>query len=123
MDIEKINDPRIGGEPGQNGFGVSEHILDNVILEKVAHRAWQKELVQKFQKPYVCKWASNQSVHMFHFRADDQQDDHLVTPRGHDKQDLLESIEEPEKREEIENRFREVAKYDHYKINPQTICH
>jgi len=96
--------------------------LDNVILEKVAQNAWSKELVTKFQKPYVCKWASSQSVHMFHFRPDDQQDDHLVTPRGQEKEDLLKEDANPLDHLTVEKRFQEVTSFDHYKVNPSTIC-
>jgi len=61
---------------------VSNHIIDDSILEKVARKAWEKELMQKFKKPFVTKWAMHHGTKMYHFRPEDRLDDDMVTPKN-----------------------------------------
>ena len=65
-------------------LGVSDHVLTDVVLEKVAHQMWAKELVQKHMKSYTQKWslAQGEKMQTFKFRDDQRVDDGLVTPRG-----------------------------------------
>ena len=123
MNLRKSNDPAIKGDPGQNVFGISEHILGDIILQNVAHDAWQKELTSKFKQPYVCKWATNQSIHMFHIRPDDLLDNALVTPRGmsieHDtiKSNLEEDFGIQKEPTLLEERYANITKFPHYQKN------
>ena len=59
----------------------SHHVLDECILEDVAKQAWTKELLTKFQKPYLAHWTKGYSTHMYHLKPDEKADDDQLTPR------------------------------------------
>ena len=65
-------------------IGVSDHVLSEVVLQKVAHQMWAKELTQKHLKPYTKNWslAQGSKIQTYKFRDDQRLDDSLVTPRG-----------------------------------------
>ena len=67
-----------------NSLGVSDHVLTDVVLQKVAHQMWAKELVKTHMKPYTQKWslAQGEKIQSYKFRDDQRMDDDLVTPRG-----------------------------------------
>jgi len=60
----------------------TNHVLDDIVLQKVAHHAWAKELTDKFAKPYMTKWTCEQSVKMYHIKPEDREDDGFLTPRS-----------------------------------------
>ena len=51
---------------------------------------WAKELTEQFAKPYMTKWACEQSVKMYHIKPDEKEDDANLTPRsGEDKSERI----------------------------------
>ena len=65
-----------------DSFVLSNKIIEDNILEKVAHTAWSKELLKKFQKTYMTKYTSGTSLMMYHIKPDDRHDDEAVTPKS-----------------------------------------
>ena len=60
---------------------LSHHVLDSCILDKVASQVWEKELLGKFQKPYLAHLAKSYSTHMYMVKQDGKLDDGVVTPK------------------------------------------
>ena len=59
----------------------TDFVIDDCILSKVANQMWEKELLDKHQKPYLTQLASSYSTHMYLLKQDAKEDDGVVTPR------------------------------------------
>ena len=54
---------------------VSNHVLDDCILHEVAKKAWEEELVGKFQRRYMVNWSEEYGSQMYYIKPDDKIDD------------------------------------------------
>ena len=43
---------------------------------------WEKEVVGKYRLSYTNKWSSQYPAHLMQSKADDREDDKLVTPKA-----------------------------------------
>ena len=72
----------IGAKKFSDSHLLTQHVLDDCILHQVAAKAWEKELVSRFQKQYMVKWAQGYGENMYHLAADKKYDDSCVTPKA-----------------------------------------
>jgi hypothetical protein len=59
----------------KDGFSISHEIIDTHLIEKIAHKQWEKEVVQKKKKPFAVAGVLAKGYQMYHFRAEDKLDD------------------------------------------------
>ena len=96
----------------------TDHVLNDIVLEKVAHHAWAKELTDKFAKPYMTKWTCEQSVKMYHIKPEDREDDTFLTPRSNQSKSERFSASSGTK---LLADKGNVTKFDHYVKNADNV--
>jgi chemotaxis methyl-accepting protein methylase len=62
-------------EQTKHSIEISNAIIDQTIIQKVAEKMYEKELYQKFQKPYITTWVKQFGHHMYQIKPEEKQDD------------------------------------------------
>lgn len=60
---------------------ITNHVIQDCILQDVAQKSWENELVGKFHKRYMVNWSKQYGSHMYYMKADDKIDDGRITPK------------------------------------------
>ena len=64
-----------------NSIEASYQVQDQ-ILTNVAHKMWEKDLSQKFEKKYTTTWSKQYAPHLLQGKYDPRKDDNLLTPKN-----------------------------------------
>ena len=92
---------------------------------------WAKELTQKFAKPYMSKWVLDHGDKMYHIKAEDREDDGLLTPRANPDGEGAAALEKgagAQKLETVDSKEKKVPQpnvtnFNFYKRNEDTVLY
>lgn len=68
--------------PYVDNFVMADTVLNDVLLDRVARKMWEKELISKFQHKYLIGATRESMAKMVGHTNDVRVDDRLVTPRA-----------------------------------------